>query len=151
MTEDEMVGWHHQLDGHEFEEAPGVGDGQGGLECCSPWGCKESDMTATELTIPLCVYMVFPLSIDSFTEVSLAYASWLGFPGGTNGKDPTCKCRRRNRCRFDPWVGKIPWRREQQPTPVFLPGESHGQRSLVSYSPRGCKESDTTEQLSKAQ
>ena len=45
MTEDEMVGWHYHLDGHEFEQAPGVGDGQGGLECCSPWGCKESDMT----------------------------------------------------------------------------------------------------------
>ena len=44
-TEDEMAGWHHQLDGHEFEETPGVGDGQGGLACCSPWGCKESDMT----------------------------------------------------------------------------------------------------------
>ena len=39
-----MLGWHHQLNGHEFE-APGVGDGQGGLACCSPWGCKESDMT----------------------------------------------------------------------------------------------------------
>ena len=45
MTEDEMVGWHHQLDGHEFEQAPWVGDGQGGLACCSPWGCKESDTT----------------------------------------------------------------------------------------------------------
>ena len=45
MTEDEMVGWHHQLDGHEFEQALGVGDGQGSLVCCSPWGCKESDMT----------------------------------------------------------------------------------------------------------
>ena len=44
-TEDEMAGWHHRLDGHEFEETPGVGDGQGGLACCSPWGCKESDMT----------------------------------------------------------------------------------------------------------
>ena len=44
-TEDEMVGWHHQLDGHEFEQVPGVGDGQGSLVCCSPWGCKESDMT----------------------------------------------------------------------------------------------------------
>ena len=44
-TEDEMVGWHHQLDGHEFEQALGVGDGQGGLVYCSPWGCKESDMT----------------------------------------------------------------------------------------------------------
>ena len=45
MTEDEMVGWHHWLDGHEFEQAPVVGDGQGGLACCSPWGCKELDMT----------------------------------------------------------------------------------------------------------
>ena len=43
MTEDEKVGWHHGLDGHEFEQAPGVGDGQGGLACCSPWGHKESD------------------------------------------------------------------------------------------------------------
>ena len=45
MTDDEMVGWHHQLDGHEFEQAPRVGDGQGGLACCDSWGCKESDTT----------------------------------------------------------------------------------------------------------
>ena len=45
MTEDEMVGWHDQLDGHEFEQTPGVGDGQGSLVCCSPWGLKELDMT----------------------------------------------------------------------------------------------------------
>ena len=44
-TENEMVGWHHQLDGHESEQAPGADDGQGSLACCSPWGCKESDMT----------------------------------------------------------------------------------------------------------
>ena len=44
-TEDEMVGWHHWLDGHEFEQAPGVGDGQGSLACCSPWGHKELDTT----------------------------------------------------------------------------------------------------------
>ena len=43
MTENEMVGWHHQLDGHEFEQAPGVGDGQGSLACCSPWCHKELD------------------------------------------------------------------------------------------------------------
>ena len=49
------------------------------------------------------------------------------------------------RHKFDPRVGKIPWRRAWQPTPVFLPGESHGQRSLVGYSPWGCKELDTTE------
>ena len=48
---------------------------------------------------------------------------------------------------FDPWVGKILWRRKWQPTPVFLPGKSHGQRSLVGYSPWGRKELDTTEQL----
>ena len=48
---------------------------------------------------------------------------------------------------FNPWVRKIPWRRNWQPTSVFLPGESHGRRSLVGYSPQGCKESDTTERL----
>ena len=45
MTEDEMAGWHHWLDGHEFGWTPDVGDGQGGLVCCDSWGCKESDMT----------------------------------------------------------------------------------------------------------
>ena len=45
MEEDEMVGWHQQLNGHEFEQALGVGDGQGSLVCCSSWGHKESDMT----------------------------------------------------------------------------------------------------------
>ena len=45
MTENEMVGWHYWLDGHEFEQVPGVGDGQGSLACCSPWGCKELDTT----------------------------------------------------------------------------------------------------------
>ena len=45
MTEDEMVGWHHQLNGHEFEQALGVDDGQGSLGCCSPWVLKEMDMT----------------------------------------------------------------------------------------------------------
>ena len=45
MTEDEMVGWHHQLDGHGFEWTPGVGDGQGGLACCGSWGCEELDTT----------------------------------------------------------------------------------------------------------
>jgi len=44
-TEDEMIGWHHLLKGHEFEKTLGVGDGQGGLVCCSSWGCKELDMT----------------------------------------------------------------------------------------------------------
>ena len=70
--------------------------------------------------------------------------------GCTSGKELTCQCRRPKTCSFAPWVGKIPWRRAWQPTPVFLPGESHGQRSLVGYSPRGRKESDTTEGTSHA-
>ena len=53
-----------------------------------------------------------------------------GFPSGTSGKQPTCQCRRHNRRQFNPWVRKTLWRRAWQPTPVFLPGESHGQRTL---------------------
>ena len=55
------------------------------------------------------------------------------------------QCMRHKRCGLDPWVGKIPWRTAWQPTPVFLPGESQGQRRLAGYSPQGCKDSDMTE------
>ena len=55
------------------------------------------------------------------------------------------QCRRHRRCGFDPRVGKIPWRKAWQSTPVFLPGESHGERSLVGYRPRGRRELDATE------
>ena len=58
-----------------------------------------------------------------------------GFPGGASSKEPACQCTRYKRHRFDPWVQKIPWSRKWKTTPVFLPGESHGQRSLVGYSP----------------
>ena len=71
----------------------------------------------------------------------------LGFPGGAGGKEPSCQYRRPKRHRFDPWVKKIHWRRMWQPTPVFLPGESHGQRNLASYSLQDGKGSDKTEQL----
>ena len=67
-----------------------------------------------------------------------------GFPGGASGKEPTCQCRRHKRHRFDPWVGKIPWRRAWQPTPVILPGESYGQKSLEGYDPWGHKKSNMT-------
>jgi len=76
------------------------------------------------------------------------YKTPKGFPGGASGKGSACQGRRLWRLRFDPWVGKIPWRRKWQPTPVFLPGEPHGQRSLEGYSPWVHKESDTTECLS---
>ena len=62
-----------------------------------------------------------------------------------NGKEATCQCRR---CEFSPWVGKIRWRRAWQPTPVFLPGEFHGQRSLAGYNPWGHKELATAEWMS---
>ena len=75
-------------------------------------------------------------SFSTYTEPSdKRNNSWLlrkrDFPGGTRGKEPAYQCRGP---RFDPWVRKIPWRRKGQPTPVLLPGESHGQRSLVGYS-----------------
>ena len=69
----------------------------------------------------------------------------LGFEGGAGGKEPSCQRRRHKRREFDPWVRKIPWRRKWQLTPVFLPGESHGLRSLEGYAPWGHEESDTTE------
>ena len=69
----------------------------------------------------------------------------VGFPGVASCTEPIHQCRRHNRHRFDSWVEKIPWRRAWQPTPLFLPGESHGQRSLAGYSPEGHTESDTTE------
>ena len=92
----------------------------------SPWCCRESDMT------------------ERLTLFSLLYLIYRPH-GSLSGKGPACQCRRRRRLGFDPWVGKIPWRRKRQPTPVFLPGEFYGQRSLVGYSPRGHRESGTTE------
>ena len=67
------------------------------------------------------------------------YGSTQGFPDGTVGKESACQCRRCKRHRLDLWVGKITWRRKWQPSPVFLPGKSHGQRRLVGYSPWGCR------------
>ena len=78
---------------------------------------------------------------EDFGLVTQLWAS----PGSTSGKETTYQSRRHKRCGFDPWVGKIPCKIEWQPTPVFLPGESHGQRSLVGYSPWGHKESDMPE------
>ena len=72
-----------------------------------------------------------------------------GFPSDSlSGKESACqsrRCRSHRRCGFGPWVGKIPWSRKWPPTPVLLSWKSHGQRSLVGYSPWALKESDTTE------
>ena len=69
----------------------------------------------------------------------------LGFPGGASGEEPACQCRRHKRHGLSVWVRKIPWRKVQQPTPVFLPGQSRGQRSLADYSPEASKDWDKTE------
>ena len=66
------------------------------------------------------------------------------FGFGTSGKESACQCRRHKRQGFNSWVGKILWRRAWQPTPRFLPGESHGQRSLAGCNPWNRRESDTT-------
>ena len=92
----------------------------------------------TELNYALC-FFIFVSSLN---------ALWL--PRWHSGKElSACPCRRCKRCGFEPWVGKTPWSMKWQPTPVFLPGEFHGQRSLESYSPWGHKEPDVTEHTHK--
>ena len=68
MTEDEMVGWHHQLDGHEFEQAPGIGDGQGSLACCSPWGRRVGHDWATELNWKFSTACVLDVCFTMYTQ-----------------------------------------------------------------------------------
>ena len=74
------------------------------------------------------------ISVNFFSDSSFPQYSFAS--GSVVKNPPACQCRR---CGFDPWVGKIPWRRNWQPTLVFFPGKSHGQKSPVGYSPWGCK------------
>ena len=97
---------------------------------------------------PSAVPMRYPVPMRRLIgryEIYASVGNWPSFPGGANGKEPACQCRRHKRLEFDPWVWKIPRKRAQQPTRVFLPGDSHGQRSLVGCSPWGPKELDTAE------
>ena len=77
-------------------------------------------------------------------ERGLLHTIGEGLPTWSSGKESTCQCRRCKRLGFYLWVRKIPWRREGQPTPGFLPGKSHGQRNLTGYSSGGHKELDTS-------
>ena len=104
-------------------------------------------------TVSLCIKSII-LSQDGGKNLCLSECRILSyldlsssFPDGASGKEPSYHCRRCKRHVFDPWVRKIPWKRAWQPTPVFFPGESHGQRSLTGYNPWGCKESDRTEAI----
>ena len=80
-----------------------------------------------------------PASQGSFQNNRGVTAAFKGRPRWRSGKESACQCRRCKRCGFSPWARKIPWRWEWLPTPVFLPGDFHRQRSLVSYSPWTCK------------
>ena len=86
------------------------------------------------------VDLIKPLNeVDTKREISSTNRSQ-GFPGGISGKESACQCRRFKK--FDPWVGKMPWRRQWQPIPVFLSGKSHGQRSLSGDNLWGQKKLD---------
>ena len=83
MTEDEMVGWHHWLNGHEFEQAPGDGEGQGSLACCSPWGHQESDITEWRATVSSgieCCYKGVWDQLDSYPPPLKVMFLFLFFP-----------------------------------------------------------------------
>ena len=143
-----MVGWHHQLSGQEFEQPLGVDSGQGSLVCCSPWGCqrrkvacsgsnhlgnriRDGSLVPSLYSIPFwLLWLLDRLQCPSLPQeflyqgISHFFISQQIFQV-SDGKETTCQCRRYRRPRFDPWVGKIPWRRKWQPIPVFLPGEFH--------------------------
>ena len=76
MTEHEMVGWHHRLDGHEFEQALGVGDGQGSLACCSPWGLKETRLSdwMAEVSLQLILKEISQSNQSLLKEISPEYS-----------------------------------------------------------------------------
>ena len=86
-----------------------------------------------------CMYLCVCVASLIYYTSSKITAKLLGFPGGSSGKEPACQCKRCNRCGFDPWAGKIPGRREWLPTPVFLPGESHGPAGSTHSSTRGLR------------
>ena len=79
MTEDEMVGWHHRLKGHEFEQAPGVGDGWESLVCCSPWSQKELDTRVTEL---ISIFTFSSRFVGRFRETTMLILSATRMPAG---------------------------------------------------------------------
>ena len=113
---------------------------------CSKW---ESDVfkTTGHITV-LLLKLKSPISLRGKAQtlpwVWSPVALDLGFPGGTSGNELECQWRRQQRWGFEPGVGKIPWRREWQPTLIFLPGESHGQRSLAGCGPQGHTGLDTS-------
>ena len=115
-----------------------------------PWGLKESDTTEhAHAYAPLSVRPPSSPSVSTGRFCMTVPLFW-GFPGGSSGKEPACRCRRHKRCWFDPWVREISWRGKWLPTQVCSPGEVHGQRSLGGYSSWGRKEWDMTKATEQA-
>ena len=114
-----------------------------------PWANQEVSFPAVQPFPPSSSFLLVEkdqFALHGTVKSSLCWASLLsvGLCKWLSGKESACQC---GKCGFSPWVGKIPWRREWQPTPVFVPVKSHGWRSLAGYSPWGSQESDTTERL----
>ena len=122
-----MVGWHHRL---------------GGL--LSKFWKLVMDRTVWRASVHRVINNQTRLSNRTELNRGLAVPH-LGFPSGASGNEPACQSWRVEICWFDVWVMKIPFKKAQQHTPVFFPGESTGQRSLAGYSPQSLKESDMTE------
>ena len=139
---------------------PGKSHGRRSLVGCSPWGHKESDMTE-RLHFHFSLSCIGegngnPLQCSCLENPRDRGAWWAAVYGvaqsqtrlkrlsSSSKKESACRCRRWG---FDPWARKIPWRRKWQPTPVFLPGESHEQRSLAATVHGGHTKLDTTEQV----
>ena len=137
--EDEMVGWHQQFNGHEFEQTPGECGGQGSQACCSPWSCRVGHDLVTEQQchskIPCAAKPGANKSqINNFFKRGIGCCTCiLSHSVVSNSVRPHRRQPNRLLCPWD--------------SPGKNTGESHGQRSLAGYSPWGCKESDTTEQL----
>ena len=121
---------YHWLNGHEFGQAPGFGDGQGSLACCSPWGHKELDMT------------------DRLNWTELNWVSPRGFPGSSAGKESACNAGDSGSI---PGLGRFSGGGHGNPLQYSCLENPHGQRNLEAYSPWGGKELDTTEWLGTAQ
>ena len=114
--------------------------------CCFPQACFLPLFQSLSPSVSPCFSLLYNISSlqpsiafclfsSCFKPVSSTSNKVLDFPGGASDKESSCQCRTHKRHRFNPWVGKIPWRRARQPTPVFFPGEFHGQRSLAGYYP----------------
>ena len=135
-TEDEMAGCHYQLDGHEFEWTPGVGDGQGGLACCNSWGCKESDTTErlnwTELNAKAETPILWPPHVKSWLigKDSDAQRDWEQEEKGTTENEMAGWHHQLDGCKFE-----------------WTLGVGDGQGGLACCNSWGLKESDTTEWL----